>query len=90
MPPFHSSVFANSGLNMPQNSGPGMVPTSNAAVVTPEGLEIAGRWIESMLTADAQFPSLAEKLRTGIIPYKMLQRKANSLRKPYTAMWSNN
>ena len=64
---------------MPQNSGTGMVPTSNLAVVTHEGLEIAGRWIESMLTTDAQFPSLAEKLRTGIIPYKMLQRKTNSL-----------
>lgn len=50
---------------MAQAHLPCPVSLSNPAPVTPEALEIAGRYTESMLALDQQFPTLAEKLRIG-------------------------
>ena len=65
MAPFHGSGYTNSASSMAQNQGPSGMSNTMPTVVTPEGLEIAGRCVESMLTIDAQFPSLWEKLRIG-------------------------
>ena len=67
MAPFHGSGYSNSTSSMAQNHVPSGLSTSSLAAVTPEGLEIAGRCIESMLALDAQFPPLVEKLRIGMI-----------------------
>ena len=67
MAPFHGSGYSNSASSMAQNHGPSGLSTCSLAAVTLEGLEIAGRCIESMLALDAQFPPLAEKLRIGML-----------------------
>ena len=67
MAPFHGSGYSNSTSSMAPNHVPSGLSTTSLPAVTPEGLEIAGRCIESMLALDAQFPALAEKLRIGKI-----------------------
>ena len=67
MAPFHLNGYSNTGGDMAQNHGPSSLSTSNMTPVTPEALEIAGRCTESMLALDAQFPTLAEKLRIGML-----------------------
>ena len=67
MAPFHLNGYSNSGGNMAQNHAPSGLSTSSIGAVTPEALEIAGRCTESMLAHDAQFPTLAEKLRIGML-----------------------
>ena len=66
MAPFHTNSFTNTGGSMTQNHGQSTLSSSNIGPVTPEALEIAGRCTESMLALDAQFPTLAEKLRIGM------------------------
>ena len=68
MAPYHNSVgYHNSAsTNMTQNHGSSGMGTSSITAVTTEGLEIAGRYVENMLAVDAQFPSLADKLRIGM------------------------
>ena len=66
MAPFHTNSFTNTGGSMTQNHGQSSLSSSNIGPVTPEALEIAGRCTESMLALDAQFPTLAEKLRIGM------------------------
>ena len=66
MAPFHLNGYPNTGINMAQNHVPNGLSTSSLAPITAEALEIAGRCTESMLALDAQFPTLAEKLRIGM------------------------
>ena len=66
MAPFHANSFTSPSGSMAQSHGPSNLSNSNVGPVTPEALEIAGRCTESMLAVDAQFPTLAEKLRIGI------------------------
>ena len=65
MAPFHVNSYSNSGASMGQAHLTSPVSLNNPAPVTPEALEIAGRYTESMLALDQQFPTLAEKLRIG-------------------------
>ena len=66
MAPFHVNSYSNSGASMGQAHLTSPVSLNNPTpAVTPEALEIAGRYTESMLALDQQFPTLAEKLRIG-------------------------
>lgn len=65
MAPYHANSFTGTSANMTQSHSQNSVSNTNLSLVTPEALEIAGRCTENMLTLDAQFPALAEKLRIG-------------------------
>ena len=65
MAPFYGTGYSNTASSMAQNHEPSGMYNTSPTVVTPEGLQSAGRFVESMLTIDAQFPSLWDKLRIG-------------------------